>query len=446
MRIFYGSLPVIVGALLVTAGCSHQDDQPRLGEVDRLPRLETFQPERTTLTVQSDLAATVDALEKADLCAQIKGIVKTIPDDVDIGRPVREGDPLITLDIPDVVAEQANKNAMLEQATNLKDQAIQAVVVAQEEVKEAQAQVKRYEADLEKRELSYMRLAKLAIDNTVNKQLADEAKVDRDAAQAALAASQAQILTKEARKKAAETELKVADSRIKVAQAEVARLDALVSYGTIRAPFNGVITKRWVDRGAMVKDTTTPLLTVMRTDKVRVILDVPERDVPLIRVKGSPSTETRGNSVVLRLPALKASMGRWEFQGNVTLKASALDPVSRTMRVEVHLDNPDQYLRPQMTGTATIQLGERLNVLTIPSSALVRNGNKVLVYYLDGLTGNPLRGMVKKVEVEVGLDDGRRVEIQKGLTGTEQIITRGSGVVHSGERAISVPARKVEGE
>jgi RND family efflux transporter MFP subunit len=445
MRTILSGLSVL--AILWSAGCgSHQDDLPRLGEVDRLPRLETFQPERTTLTVQSVLAATVEAFEKADLCSQVRGIVDNIPADVDIGRPIKMGEPLVKLDIPDLVAEEANKKAMVEQAKNQKDQAIQAIVVAQEEVKEAQTQVKRYEAELEKRELAYVRIAQLAADKTVQPQLADEARVDRDAGRAALTASQAQVVTKEARKKAAETELKVADSRIKVAEAEVARLTALVSFGTIRAPFDGIITKRWVDRGAMVKDTSTPLLTVMRTDKVRVILDVPERDVPLVRVKGSPSTETRGNAVVLRVPALKDTVGRGEFPGHVELMASALDPVTRTMRVEVHLANKSGYLRPQMTGMAEIKLGERLNVLTVPSSALVRNGNKVLVYYLDNLKGSPPQGVVKKVEVEVGLDDGQRVEIQKGLTGTEQIITRGSGVVHSGERAISVPARKVEAE
>jgi RND family efflux transporter MFP subunit len=355
----------------------------------------------------------------------------------------------LELDIPDLKAEQANKLAMLQQARNLKDLAFQTVAVANEEVKEAQAQSRRYEADLEKRELAYGRLAQLARDNTVNKQLADEAKVDRDAAQAGLTASVAQIQTKLARKMAAEADLRVADSRIAVATAEVDRLGALVGFGSLKAPFDGVITKRWLDPGAMVKDTSTPLLTIMRTDKVRVILDVPERDVPLIRAQGSTSPEVRGNLVVLRIPALKDAVPRGEFPGNVTLTASALDPTSRTMRVEIHLDNKSQYLRPQMTGMATIRLGERLNVLTIPSSALVRDGNRIMVYYLAKLTGGPPngpRGVVRKVEVEIGLDDGVRVEIQKGLSGTEQVITRGSGVVRAGDRAIAVPARKAEAE
>lgn len=432
-----------IGLVLGMAGCgSHGDDRPRLGEVDRLPRLETIQPSRSALNVQSELTATVDALEKADLCAQVRGVVKTMPSD--IGQFVRERETLVTLDIPDLLAERENKKAVLEQAENLKKQAQHAVNVSVQEVKEVQAQLKRYEADLESRALRAGRLNQLAVSDTVAKQMADEARLDRDAAEAALKAAKAQVLTKEARQAAAEGDLLVADSRIKVARTDLEKLDTLVAFGTIRAPFDGVITKRWLDRGAMVKDTSTPLLSVMRTDVVRVILDVPERDAPLIRVTGSPSQQTKGNAVILRVPALQDAVPRGEFHGRVTLLAGALDPVSRTMRTEVHLENKAGLLRPQMTGTATILLGERPNALTIPSSALVRNGNKVEVYYLADLSGDPPRGVVRKTEVEIGLDDGRNVEIRGGLSGTERIITKGNGVVRTGDRAIAVRPRVVE--
>jgi HlyD family secretion protein len=447
MRNVVGPCLLLAGVLVLLAGCSmQQDDRPRLGEVDRLPRLETVRPERTSLVVQAELPATVEAMEKADLCAQVRGVVKSIPDDVDIGRPVHQGEALISLDIPDLLAELANKKASLEQARNLKDSAVQALNVAQQEIKEAQAQLKRYEAEQEKQELAYLRVAELAKSGTVQPQLADEARLARDGAQAALKAAQALVLTKQARELAAQTDLRVADSRIKVAGTEVERLEALVGFGTIRAPFDGVITRRWVDRGAAVKDAATPLLTVMRTNIVRIVLDVPERDTPLLRASGIPSSETRGNRVVLRMPALQDAVPHGEFQGRVTLVASALDPATRTMRAEVHLQNKAGLLRPQMTGTATLVLGERLNVLTVPSSALTRSGSKMLVYYLAEVTGSPPHGVVRKTEVEIGLDDGRHVEIRRGLTGNEQVVAKGSGVVHTGERAIAVPARKIDAE
>jgi HlyD family secretion protein len=443
MRKLLGCLSLLAAAMLTAAGCDVHDDRPRLGEVERMPRLETALPERATLVVKSVLTATVEAMEKADLCAQVRGVVKDIPDDVDIGRLVRKDEPLVTLDIPDIVAERENKKAMLQQAKDLKDNAARALDVARQEVIEAQTQLKRYEADLEKYQLAYERLAKLAASDTVQKQLADEARIARDAAQAARDAQKAQILTKQAKEKAAESELKAADSRIEVAQSEVKKYDVLVNFGTIRAPFDGVITKRWVDRGATVKDNSTPLLTVMRTDTVRVVLDVPQRDVPFIHVAAASGKGPPGNRVTLFVPALQ-DVAPQGFTGQVTLKASALDPVTRTMRVEVHLPNKTGYLRPQMTGTATVVLGERRNVLTVPSSALVRRGKQVFVYYLADLKGEPPHGVVRKNQVQIGLDDGMRVEIREGLTGNERVIIKGAGVVRTGDRAISAQARVVE--
>lgn len=436
--------PFLLTAALL-AGCgAESDDHPRLGEVERLPHLEAQLPQRTTLTMTADLTATVDALEKADLCAQVRGIVKVLPAEVDIGRRVQAGEALVELDIPDLIAERDNKQALLILAQDLKVQAERNLAVARQEVQEAEAQVKRYEADLENRELRFQRLARLAASDTVQKQLADEARIERDAARAALQAAQAQVLTKRAKLAAAEAELQVAQSRIRVAQADLDKYNILVSFGTIRAPFTGIITKRWVDRGALVKDNSTPLLTVQRTDLVRVILDVPERDTPFLQATGLPPQPGRqGSRVVLYVPALDKAGLPARFEGEVTLLASALDPTTRTMRVEVHLPNPQGYLRPQMTGTATLFLGERRDVLTVPSSALVRYGSQVFVYYLADLSGEPPVGVVRKTEVEIGLDDGQRVEIRKGLVGTEQVIVRGAGVVHSGDRAIAVPARRV---
>src|SRR5262249_48769225 len=91
---------ILVLGLLLASGCGSKSGRPRPSESDRLPRLETVLPERTTLRVLSDLTATVEAMEKADLCAQVRGVVKEVPAHVDIGRLVKEGEPLLTLDIP----------------------------------------------------------------------------------------------------------------------------------------------------------------------------------------------------------------------------------------------------------------------------------------------------------------------------------------------------------
>lgn len=232
----------------------------------------------------------------------------------------------------------------------------------------------------------------------------------------------------------------VVESKIKVAQAELEKAEALVQFATVRAPFDGVITKRWIDAGVTVKDATMPLLTLMRIDRVRVLLDIPERDVPYIT-----TAKGKANPVTLQFPALQEILAGQPFQGCITLLASALDPTTRTMRVEVHLDNRlgdrGNLLRPQMTGTATVVLAERTGI-TVPASSLVRVGNKVEIYVIAEPTGQPPRGVVKRVEVQLGLDDGLRVEIRNSrLTGKELVIAKGAGVIRPGDEVLALPAR-----
>src|SRR5262249_29977277 len=132
----------------------------------------------------------------------------------------------------------------------------------------------------------------------------------------------------------------------------------------------------------------------------------------------------------------------------VTTTSASLDPVTRTMRTEIHLDNKagDKagYLKPQMSGTAKVVLAER-KAMTVPSSALVRSGSRMEIYVVGDATGDPLRGVVKRMEVQLGLDDGVYTEIRsERLTGRELVIRRGAGVVRPDEEAIAVPFRAGE--
>lgn len=438
------ALTLLAAALVPLAGCSHRHgNKPRLGEVDRLPHLEVLAPERVAeLRLRRSYVVTVDAFEKADLCAQVRGIVETPASEVEIGRRVKEGEPLVRLAIPAMIAERDSKKAQLEQVRRQLRQAIQGKEVASQEVAEAMALEKRYRAEADYRELHFNRTARLASSETVAPQLLDESRLQRSAAQAALAATQAQVRTKQAKLESADVEIKVAEARIRVVEADLERLEATVRFATLRAPFDGVITRRWLDRGTVVKDPGMSLLTVMRADKVRVILDIPERDVPYIVPAGPDGSG--GSPVEVVIPALQEVVPGRSYVGRISVIAAALDPVTRTMRAEVHLDNIDGRLRPQMTGTAIVTLAERAGY-TVPSSALVRQGDKMLIFHVADVSGEPPVGVTARMEVQLGLDDGERAEIVRPeLTGRELIIVKGNGVVQTGQRVIPVPVRKVE--
>jgi RND family efflux transporter MFP subunit len=442
---------IVAGAVAV-AGCGTQRGKAPKPEEETLPRVETVSPEWGLMPIHIELSAVVEPMEKADLCARVPGVIESLQLDssmpeVDIGRLVTAGEPLVKLAIPDLEAEKAYKEALLEQAKRQKDQTVEAEKVAEKELQEAREQERRYQAEFKRSQEKHDRTVRLTRSGSLSQELVEETTNQLEAAGAAWQVSRAQIETKQAKLNAMAADLRLAEVRITVAQREVNRLAVLVDYATVRAPFDGIVTKRWVDRGATVKDPTTPLVTVMRTDKVRVLLDIPQNDVPLVNATDqNPNPDGKGDQVVVHFPGLRAGPTVGKFKGNITRVASALDPTTRTMRVEVHLENRAGSvplpLRPGMYGTASVLLDEGKEVMSIPSSALVRRGSQAMVFHVADVSGNPLRGVVHRVDVEVGLDDGRRVEIRTGLTGKELIISKGNGVLRDGDKVIAVPAKK----
>jgi RND family efflux transporter MFP subunit len=464
-------LVLVAGAGLGLLGCGerHGKGSKPPPEVERAPRLETIKPQLlATFTVTRDYAATVEPLERAEIYPQVRGVVRYVSPDADIGRHITgekipprviasvlaqlgtepllgvatilgeqsPGEVLIRIAVPDVLAERDNKRALLELSKEAREQAARAREVAAREVKEAEAQRKRARADVAYRNSLYQRMLRLVSTDTVQKQQAEEAELQYRSALAGFEAAEAQLLTKQARQYAAEGEERVAEAKVRVARADLDRLEAMVGFATIRAPFDGIVTRRWIDRGQTVKDFGNPLLQVMRTDVMRVLIDVPERDAPYVR---AARPGRAGNPVTLTVPALQG-VGKGKFTGHITLTAGSLDPVTRTMRAEIWMANPGGYLLPQMTGTASVVLEERHNVYVVPSSCLVRNGDKAAVYCIAEAKEDRRAGVVRRLRVEVGVDNGAQAEIRRGLKGNEQIIAKGNGVVRAGDFAIAVPA------
>jgi RND family efflux transporter MFP subunit len=389
------------------------------------PRREPLLPVRIEVTAQ------VEAMEKADLCARVPGLIETLQPDgsrpeTDIGGKTRENQPLLKVAVPELEAELHLKEAMA-------DQARKQLTLADKELTEARELERRYEAEYKQRKAKHERTAKLVQSGSLQPETAEETLSQMEAADAAWRSSRAAIETKQAN-------LKVAETRIAVATREAERLAVLVGYATVRAPFDGVVTRRLVDRGAMVKDTATPVLTVMRTDKVRVLLDIPERSVPLVNATDrNPNPNGRGDLVTLKIAALSELVPGGEFTGPIEKLGVALDPVTRTMRAEVHLDNRAGHLRPGMYGTASVLLEELYNVITVPSTALVRRDGKIVVYCVEIENQETMVGRARVKEVKLGFDDGKRVQIREGLSGDELVIAKGNGVIHEGDEVRAKP-------
>jgi RND family efflux transporter MFP subunit len=434
--------------LAALTGCDSGPARAPRDEVDRLPRVETVTPQYLEREETVELLATVEPLEKVDLCARVqagttglrgmRGFIKTMASEIDIGLEVEAGQPLIQLELPDLAADREVKNSLLTLANKSLRHAEQAIQVAAADIKEAEAQILRYQADVGYKTLKQKRLARLVKSDTVQPELQEEADLELKTAQGALQTARAQLKTKKARYEAALREKDVAASKVQVAQAELKSLDVLTSFSKISAPFPAVITKRWVNSGDTIRDAAMPLLTVMRLDTVRVVIRVPERYVPSIRATQGKSPKGPPNRV-------KITIQSYQGEHQITRLASAVNDVTRLMRAEIHVKNDQELrLRPGMTGTATLTLSNgKEKRLTVPSTALVRIGDEIRVYYLDQRTkDNPPQGRVRSAAVTLGLDDGQTVEIKSGLTGSELVIARGNGVVREGETVVAVQARE----
>ena len=224
-----------------------------------------------------------------------------------------------------------------------------------------------------------------------------------------------------------DTDTKVSDMEAKramlqSAQANVQRLSELVSYEKVSAPFDGVVTARNVDVGALVTAGGSPglapmpgeLFHVEQTDTLRVFVDVPQNDAPYV---------TPGTEVYL---SVQQYPGR-RFAAKVARSAGAIDPVSRTMHVEVDVDNHDGALLPGAYAQVHLELQNASPALDLPVSALLFRPNGVTVAVVDSAGKTALK------TVTVGRDFGTHMEITTGLTATDRVIDNPGDAISPGE-------------
>jgi RND family efflux transporter MFP subunit len=210
-------------------------------------------------------------------------------------------------------------------------------------------------------------------------------------------------------------------AKAEVAVAGVERIDTLLRYAKITAPFSGIITKRWVDPGALIPAATSSsspqsaaVVTLMDFSRVRIDVAIPDTEAPLVR-KDLPVKVT-----VSELPDST-------FDGAITRFAYALDESTKTMATEIEIPNPDLALRPGMWAAVEIDLQRKEDALLIPAEALVTEKNKNSVFLVRD-------GNAQKVPVQCGFDDGVNVEILKGCGPGDAVIVAGKQSVTDGQK------------
>ncbi|HYL58639.1 MAG TPA: efflux RND transporter periplasmic adaptor subunit [Candidatus Acidoferrales bacterium] len=263
----------------------------------------------------------------------------------------------------------------------------QGQVLAQIEVPELRERAARAKADLEVQHLTYQRLEQV---------------------------------WKSDPRLVARQDVDIAQGKYLSAKAQMDELDAMVSYTQIVAPFDGIITGRFVDPGALIKageaqsgagpdegsahpgGGTSPVLSLAMIDTMRTYVYVPQAEVGLVK-RGMPATLT-----------LQESAGR-SFQGEVTRFTSSLDLGTRTMLTEIDLKNPNHELYPGMYANVTLELVRHRDVLKVPETAVGDFATGKYVMIAKG-------GRLERRPVTAGINTGDYVEITRGLSGGEEVV------------------------
>ena len=384
----------------------------------------------------------VRAYEETPLFAKLAGYVRAVK--VDIGDPVEgpsasaPGTVLAELSIPELEDEGRQKDALVEQAAAEVEQAKEAVTIADAgvasaaaQVVEARAGVTRAQANLARWKSEAARVGEMVRARSLDPQTGAETENQLHAAEAAAEEARARVTVAEKAAVKAQAELgkarqdvKAADARRKVAAADAARTRDLLDYRFIRAPFAGVVTKRAVDTGHFVQPVGGPkaeaLFTVVRQDTVRVPVEVPEADAALVH---------KGQKARVQVPALNATI-----DGTVSRTAEALEPSSRTLRVEIDLPNPDRRLRPGLYVNARIS-AEMPKAWVLPAGAVVKQAEQVVVFlYRDG--------KAVRVPVRSGRSDGTFTEVFQKVgpggawedwTGSEPVLSGPAATLSDGQ-------------
>ena len=351
----------------------------------QVPRVEVIHVSRGAAETTLVLPGTMQAITEAPMLARADGYLKRRL--ADLGDHVREGQVLAEIDAPELDQQLQQAQAAVEQA--------------QAALGQAQATLAQGTANRDLARITADRLRQLNERGIVPQQ-------DRDQSQAQLAAQDANV-------QAAEKLIAAQRSSLAAARANLGRLQAVDAYRSVKAPFDGVITQRNVDVGALVSSGNTLLFRIAQTRTLRTYVNVPQSSVAAVRV---------GQDAALRLSDFP---GR-TFAGKVARMARALDPSSRTMLVEVDVPNGDGALFPGSFAEVEL-IGSRGNPpIVVPASALVyrSDGAQLAVVRADNT--------VHLQKVTVGRDYGDRLEILGGVDQGTPIVAVAGDVAREGAK------------
>ncbi|GAT32054.1 RND family efflux transporter, MFP subunit [Terrimicrobium sacchariphilum] len=367
-----GGFATVLGLLLVLG------IKPRLDNVHALAAeapstafhavVQEAKPAESALDIT--LPSRVEAAQRAPLYSRVSGYVKELH--TDIGSQVKAGDVLAVIETPEL----------------------------DEQVNQGRAALAQAAANLKLARTSFDRWTKLSKENVVAAQELDERRATLDAR----------------------------DADYQAAQANLDRLERQQEFQKIVAPFDGTVTKRFIEVGQLVtadvNDASRQLFELAHTATLRAFIDVPQSYFRLVAV---------GQGADLRFHELPGET----YPARVVRTAGALDDNSRTLRTEVLVPNQNGKLVPGLYTEVTLHVERAQPPIRIASKSLILGSAGVQVAVLD--EGN--RVALRKVTIDRDLGD--QVEIISGLTAGDRFVANPTDRLKDGATVEVEPAPKV---
>ncbi|MBN9596954.1 MAG: efflux RND transporter periplasmic adaptor subunit [Afipia sp.] len=341
----------VLGVVVVTGIISRSKsdaDLKQWTDAQAIPSVTVALPGNKPLNATLELPGRLEAYSRAPIYARVSGYLKSW--NADIGAQVTAGQKLAEIEAPDLD---------------------QQLLQARADLMNSQAAAKLSAATLARRKT-------LQASNFVSQQEIDERSAD-------LASKEAQV---------------------RAQQANVERLEALANYKNVTAPFDGVVTERNTDVGALINGGTgsgAAMFVVSDVKKLRLYVNVPQSYLPGIRM-GSQASVTVPEYADRTFPA------------TVEASAQSVDISSGTTRMQLSIENPNKELRPGAFANVKINLTRDVQPLSIPSSALIFNSSGLRVATVS--SGDKILFKI----VTIARDLGREIEIATGLAPDDRIV------------------------
>ncbi len=387
-----------LGALRAAQVISARKEEPKRRSMQAEPLVEVAQASLGLVEEKITRAGDIMPNTQVTVYSKVQGWVDKIL--VREGDLVKTGDLLVTLDAREAQAAVAQAQANLEAARAR----LKLVKATAEEA--VQSQIRQTKANLELAEADLRRAQDLFEKNFIARQQLDEARTKYNVAKSAY-----DLALNSLQQKTWENEIALAEAQVRQAEATLNLTKAQLANLTITSPLNGGVTKRYVDPGTMVKDTT-PILTIMDLAEVKMVVNVTERE--FVRLKKDQSVKVIVTAFPERL-----------FPGRIEIITPALELQSRTAEVQIAIPNPGYILKPGMFGRVEIILRSQPQAVLVPVQALVSQDDKDYAFVVQ-------EERVYRRPVHKGLIKDTAVEVIKGIEPGELVVISGHAQLREG--------------